>query len=148
MIISNLKNSKHIEPLHPLFKVLFDYVKSHDLLHAEQGRIDIAGDDLYIVNVKTQGVKAAKQPLEAHRVYIDVHILLEGSERIGWKALENVEKETKPYEADGDCILYADTPTMWADLQPGEFVIVYPEDPHAPLVGNGEIRKLIGKVKL
>ena len=32
MIVSNLQNSSRIEPLHPLFKQLFDYVKSHDLL--------------------------------------------------------------------------------------------------------------------
>ena len=33
-------------------------------------------------------------------------------------------------------------------MQPGEFAIVYPEDPHAPVIGEGKIRKLIGKVKL
>lgn len=32
MIVSNLQNSSRIEPLHPLFKQLFDYVKNHDLL--------------------------------------------------------------------------------------------------------------------
>lgn len=33
MIVSNLQNSQRVEKLHPLFKQLFDYVKSHDLLH-------------------------------------------------------------------------------------------------------------------
>ena len=51
MIVSNLQNSSRIEVLHPLFKTLFDYVKSHDLLHAELGRIDIDGDNLFIMNV-------------------------------------------------------------------------------------------------
>ena len=46
MIVSNLQNSGRIESLHPQFKPLFDYVKTHDLLHAELGRIDIDGDDL------------------------------------------------------------------------------------------------------
>ena len=45
MIVSNLQNSGRIESLHPQFKPLFDYVKTHDLLHAELGRIDIDGDD-------------------------------------------------------------------------------------------------------
>ncbi len=30
MIVSNLQNSGRIESLHPLFKKLFDYVKSQD----------------------------------------------------------------------------------------------------------------------
>ena len=48
MIVSNLQNSSRIEPLHPLFKQLFDYVKSHDLLHTPCGRIELDGDNLFI----------------------------------------------------------------------------------------------------
>ena len=148
MIISNLQNSSRIEPLHPLFKSLFEYVKSHDLLHAELGRIDLDGENLFVRNIAAEGVPQDKQPLEAHRDYIDVHILLEGEERIGWKPLEKVTDEVKPYEAADDCALYADRATAYVDLQPGDFVVVYPEDPHAPLIGKGKIRKLIAKVKL
>lgn len=148
MILSDLKHSERIESLHPLFKTLFDYVKSHDLLHAELGRIELDGDNLFINNVCAEGVAADKQPLEAHRAYIDVHILLEGQERIGWKSIEDVCNVSKPYEAEGDCALYAEPASAYVDLQPGQFLIVYPEDPHAPLIGRGKIRKLIGKVKL
>lgn len=148
MILSDLKHSERIESLHPLFKTLFDYVKSHDLLHTELGRIEIDGENLFINNVAAEGVPAEQQPLEAHRAYIDVHILLEGTERIGWKSIKSVSNETKPYEAENDCALYTEPASAYIDLQPGEFLIVYPEDPHAPLIGNGKIRKLIGKVKL
>ena len=51
MIVSNLQNSQRVEGLHPLFKTLFDYVKTHDLFHAELGRIEIDGDNLFINNV-------------------------------------------------------------------------------------------------
>lgn len=148
MIVSNLQNSQRIEGLHPLFKTLFDYVKTHDLLHAELGRIEIDGDNLFINNVNPECVAANKQVLEVHQDYIDVHILLEGVETIGWKAIEDVELLTKPYDKDGDCALYADAPTIFATLYPGQFMIVYPEDPHAPIIGNGKIRKLIAKVKV
>lgn len=148
MIVSNLQNSQRVEGLHPLFKTLFDYVKSHDLLHAELGRIEIKGDELFINNVNPECVTAEKQVLELHRAYIDVHILLEGTERIGWKAIEDLTNETKPYEEEGDCALYSDAPTTFVDLLPGQFMIVYPEDPHAPVIGEGKIRKLIAKVKL
>jgi len=148
MIVSNLQNSQRVEGLHPMFKTLFDYVKSHDLLHAELGRIEIKGDELFINNVNPECVAAEKQVLEVHRSYIDVHIVLEGTERIGWKAFEDLTDETKPYEEEGDCALYSDAPTTFVDLLPGQFMIVYPEDPHAPVIGQGKIRKLIAKVKL
>lgn len=148
MIVSNLQNSRRVESLHPLFKTLFDYVKTHDLLHAEPGRIEIKGDDLFINNVNPECVERDKQVLEVHRDYIDVHILLEGAETIGWKAIEDLTSETKPYEKEGDCALYSDTPTTFVDLLPGQFAIVFPEDPHAPVIGRGKIRKLIAKVKM
>lgn len=148
MIVSNLQNSRRVESLHPLFKTLFDYVKSHDLLHADLGRIEIKGEELFVNNVNPECVAAEKQVLELHRDYIDVHILLEGAERIGWKAIEDLTTEVKPYEKEGDCALYSDAPTTFVDLLPGQFMIVYPEDPHAPVIGEGKIRKLIAKVKL
>ncbi|MGL4909210.1 MAG: YhcH/YjgK/YiaL family protein, partial [Bacteroidales bacterium] len=33
-------------------------------------------------------------------------------------------------------------------LTPGDIVIVYPEDAHAPAIGYGKIRKVIAKIKL
>lgn len=148
MIVTNLNNSARIEPLHPLFKKLFDYVKSNDLLNAPLGRIDVQGDELFINNINPQCVPAEKQVLEMHRDYIDVHILLEGEETIGWKAIEDLQNITQEYQKEGDCALSDDTPTIFAKLKPGEVCIVYPEDPHAPVIGDGKIRKLIGKVKL
>ncbi len=35
-----------------------------------------------------------------------------------------------------DCALYGDVPTTFINLLPGQFVIVYPEDPHAPAIGK------------
>lgn len=148
MIVSSLNSSERIESLHPLFKQLFDYVKTHDLLHTECGRIELAGDDLFINNVNPTCVSASDQVLEVHRDYIDVHILLEGKERIGWKAIEDVTDLKQAYQKEGDCALYSDTPTSFVDLLPGQFLIVFPEDPHAPVIGEGKIRKLIGKVKI
>ena len=67
MIVSNLQNSQRVEGLHPLFKTLFDYVKTHDLFHAELGRIEIDGDNLFINNVNPECVARDKQVLELHR---------------------------------------------------------------------------------
>lgn len=148
MIVSNLQNSSRIESLHPLFKTLFDYVKSHDLLHTELGRIEISGNDLFINNVNLESVPSDKQVLELHHDYIDIHIVLEGCETIGWKAVEDLKEEIKPYSKEEDCALYTDKATTYINLLPGQFAIVFPEDPHAPIIGKGKIRKLIAKVKI
>ncbi len=148
MIVSNLKNVQRIEGIHPLFKVLFDYIKTHDLLHSDLGRIEILSDNLFINNINPDCVESCKQMLEVHRDYIDVHILLDGVETIGWKAFDDVGQLVKPYEKEGDCALYSDIPTTFVTLHPGQFVVAYPEDAHAPLIGKGKIRKLIAKIRL
>lgn len=148
MQIGKLNQSCRIETIHPLFKELFDFVKSHDFNDFPLGKVEVKGDDIFIMNSDVDGVPAQKQPLEMHRMYIDVHILLNGNERIGWKPIEEIEHYTREYNTDGDCALSDDAPRFYVDLNPGEFCIVFPEDAHAPAISSGKIRKLIGKVKL
>ena len=148
MIVSNLQHSERIETLHPLFKKAFDYIKSHDLLHTPCGRIEIEGDDLFINNVNPDLVSAEAQVLEMHRDYIDIHVLLEGEETIGWKPVEDCTDVKLPYDASADCALYADRAQVYTTLRPGQFMIVWPEDPHAPVIGSGKVRKLIVKVRV
>ena len=96
MILSTLQDCGRFEVLHPLFKKAFDYVKSHNLLDAPLGRIEVEGDALFINNSNPECVKAEKQVLEVHRKYIDIHVLLEGEETVGWKSLSDCRNETKP----------------------------------------------------
>ena len=148
MILTTLADSGRIEPLHPLFKRFFDYVKEHDLLHAPLGRIEVDGDRLFINNVEADLTDAATQLLEAHREYIDVHVVLDGEEHFGWRPLADCAAVRQSYDPAADCVLYADRPSSWLTLRPGQAAIVFPEDPHAPVVGEGRVRKLIGKIKL
>lgn len=148
MILSNLKNSERVEMLHPLFKEVFDYVKSHDLLHTECGKIELRGDELFINNAESTLKSQEEQVLELHRKYIDIQILLEGKERMGWKAIEDLKEEIQPYNEEKDCAFYADRSTSFVDLEPGQFAIFFPEDAHAPIIGEGTVRKLIAKVRI
>lgn len=148
MVLSTLDDSERVEMLHPMFKKAFDYVKTHDLLDAECGRVGIDGDNLFINSCNPVCVKADEQVLEVHRKYIDIHILLEGEETIGWKPLADCCKEVKVYDADGDCALFGDAASAYVRMLPGQVMIVWPEDAHAPIIGQGSIRKLIVKVKI
>lgn len=66
MIVPDITYSDRIEMLHPMFKRLFDDVKSNDLLNVGLGRITLKGDHLYINNVQPTCVSEHKQKLEAH----------------------------------------------------------------------------------
>ena len=48
MVIAHLNDSERYASLHPLFKQLFDYVKSHDLSQVPAERITLDGERLFI----------------------------------------------------------------------------------------------------
>lgn len=148
MILGSLKNTARIEEMHPLFKPFFDYIKANDLLNAELGKIEVVGDDLFINNVCLDGKTVEAAALEAHENYIDIHVLLEGAEQISWKALEDMQDVSIPYNADKDVVFFSDKPDECVALQPGQFIVVFPEDVHGPNIGSGKIRKLIAKVRV
>lgn len=148
MILSHISDSNRYESLHPLFKQVFDYIKANDLTKVPAERIVLDGDNLFINVADAKLIPAETQKLEVHQKYIDIHFPLSGKEIVGWKHLSNLGTSEAPFDTDNDFALYAEEPTTYFTVMPGEFYIVYPEDAHAPVIGEGTLRKLIVKVKL
>ena len=147
MILAHIEDSERYFSLHPLFKQLFDYVKTHDLSQVPAERITLDGERLFI-NVADASLKSPEeQVLEVHRRYIDVHFPLSSSEVMGWSSLQGLQTESvNPFNEEDDYAVYAETAQTYLTIRPGEFVIVWPEDAHAPIIGEGTLRKLIAKV--
>jgi len=147
MILAHLNDSDRYASLHPLFKQLFDYVKVHDFTHVPAERIVLDGDRLFI-NVADVTLKSPEeQVLEVHRRYIDVHFPLSREEIMGWSSLSVLATESmQPFNEEDDFAVYAERAQSYLTIHPGEFAIVWPEDAHAPIIGQGALRKLIAKV--
>ena len=148
MVLTNINDFRRYCSLNVYFGALADYLEQHDLLKEELGRIVIDGDNLFINNVKTEGVAADKQVLEMHKRYIDIHILLQGSETIGIKAIGKVSSFSKEYDDAGDYMLSEEKAGCYVEMHPGDMMICFPEDAHAPAIGSGAIRKAIAKVRV
>lgn len=148
MITLKICDYTRIVNLDPQYQVFFDFVNSHNFDEEPLGKITIQGDDIFVMNIAPECKSQEEQVLEVHRKYIDIHILLNGNERIGWLPLSEAKEEIQAYAEDGDCALYKDKPSAYVDLLPGHCLIAYPEDAHAPVIGKGKIRKLIGKIRI
>lgn len=148
MIIADLNQSQRYENLHRAFAGIFDYVKKHDLLKEPLGKIEIDGENVFIINSEPECLSKESQVLEYHKKYLDIHILLSGQETIGWKNLSDCVNEKKAFDDENDYGLFDDKPTAYITLNPNQFAVVYPEDAHAPIIGEGKIRKLVVKVKV
>ena len=147
MVINIIGNSERIESLNPYFKAVFDYIKTHDLAGMPVGRVDIDGEDAFIKIEDARGRSVEEAVYERHDKYIDIQMPLLVSESYGWKAKSRLGEASASYNEEGDYTFYKDKVEGVFTLSPGEFVIFFPEDAHAPCIGEGVIRKMVAKVK-
>lgn len=150
MILCPISRFHRYRRLHPAFPAVEAFLADEELQFLPEGRRDLLGDELYVSSSPracTRPVSAA--PLEAHRAYIDVQVVLEGTETMGWSPLEACREESAPYDPAKDIVFFRDPPTGLIQVPAGHLVVFFPEDVHAPLIGSGEtIKKLVVKVRL
>ena len=150
MIIDSLQNAGKYESLHPLFAKAFDYLRTNHVATAEPYRADIDGDSLKIILAEKKGMTAAESvsKFECHDKYIDIQVCLSGTELIGWKPRSECQVPKGEYNPEKDVRFYAETPDMFFTLRAGQFAIFFPEDVHAPMIGDDVIKKAVFKVKI
>lgn len=146
MILSNLSQTERYVKLHPLFARAFDYMRNTDLYALAPGRYPVAGDDLIAIVEHVPGRTREMAKLEAHRRYIDIQLVLEGVDEMGWKPLQDCYNPLSEHSEEKDIRFFHDAPAAWVPVPPDAFCIFFPEDAHAPLVSSGPIRKVIFKV--
>lgn len=148
MILSTLTQSSRYAALHPLFPRAFEYIRDTDLLELAPGRYPIVGDDLFVIVESVHGRSRFEAKLECHRKYIDIQLVLEGTDEMGWKPLEDCTQPVGDFSAEKDIQFFRDAADAWIATPPGAFCIFFPEDAHAPLVSDGQIRKAIFKIAI
>ena len=124
-------------------------LKSQNLKTLELGRFEI-GEGLKAIVSDKNGVTAAEsaEKFECHNKNIDIQLCISGTEQIGWKSRNACSSQRGEYNEEKDVLFYDDVPDMYFQLTAGQFAIFFPEDVHAPMIGEGPIKKLIIKVKL
>ncbi|MGC9151998.1 MAG: YhcH/YjgK/YiaL family protein [Microbacter sp.] len=148
MIVADLKDAAFYEMMHPLFKQAFDYIRQHDVDQLPTGKTELNGDRLLLTVAEMQGKDRSLAMIETHQQYIDIQMPILGVETIGWRAGVDCHVVSKVYDADNDIAFFEDQPTAFITLHPGQFVIFFPHDGHAPGISDKAIRKIIFKVKI
>jgi biofilm protein TabA len=148
MIFSALSQSARYAALHPLFTRAFDFIRENDLYAMPPGRYPIEGDNLIAIVEQVPGKTREQARLECHRKYIDIQLVLDGTDEMGWKPLADCLNPVGDFSAGKDIQFFHDAPASWVAVPPDHFCIFFPEDAHAPLVSPGEVRKVIFKVAL
>lgn len=146
MILDTLSNAAVYSSLHKHFDQAFAFLRNIDLENLPVGRHEIDGDRMYALMAKDTGRGKDKYVLEAHRKYIDIQMVIAGSEEMGWKPLARCKSISSQYDEKKDIVFFSDKPDSWLTVLPGQFVIFFPEDTHMPLISNSIIHKAVIKI--
>lgn len=141
-VISNLENYRQ---LFPRFEAYQEYLtKMNELL---EGKYDLGeGEFFSIMSGETRELESAQY--EFHQKYLDLQIMLEGSEFMQWQNLDKVDQLN--FDAESD-IGFGTGPGTLIEIPQNSFYIVYPQDAHMPglhVEEPAQFKKAVFKLKV
>ena len=149
MILDTLANCAQYTAISPRFVRAFAFLQQLPA-DAAVGRHEIDGDEIYAFVQKHPTKPIAEKLLEVHRKYIDIQYIVNGREIIAWAPLAELKECTMPFDPAVDAALYKGIPDMVSvQLRTGQFVLLFPEDGHAPSCAwdvPAEVLKVVVKV--
>lgn len=149
MITDRISEAASYKGISPGIKKALTYIENNDLALLEEGRYNIEGDDLFflIQGYEPKAIEDGK--CEAHRNYIDIQYVIEGSEYMGYGPLEGL-KVTEAYDVSKDR-LFVEWSGQLIAYDAGMFAVFFPQDAHMPGIkaqGCTYVKKAVFKVKV
>lgn len=150
IIYDTLSNIERYKGLSAAIDVAIRFLKSEDLLNLPEGRVEIDGETVYANHFSyTTAPLPPSSVFEAHEHYLDLHVVIEGEEKVGLTPIEDL---TNPeVQTDQDAVLYTGVPQEMLSLSPGQFLLLYPGEGHLPKLVNEApcyVNKLVVKIAL
>lgn len=149
MIYDSLKNLNNYKGLYPQITRALEIIRDTDFSQMADGTYEVDGFNFRYMLQSYTAEKVNDRP-EAHRDFIDVQYLISGKELMGVGLLENMTEEVEA-NPTGDIWFYHG-PMDTITLQDDRFVVLFPNDAHAPgslpPEGPTPIRKCVFKIHI
>ncbi len=146
MITATLANFSRYTSLHPQFNKIEEFLRNYTFGKSGE-RVYLDDDKIFVIPALDIAKLKENAPLEAHNRYIDIQICLEGHETMGWRSRSDCHMPKSTFDSDKDIVFFDDRPLTYFDVPAGSFAIFFPEDCHAPMIGEGVIKKVVFKVE-
>lgn len=148
MIYDTLENADRYSSCNPIIAEAFRYIREHkDGKDLADGKYVLIPDVL-IANVISGNNRDRKDAMmEVHEKFMDIQYIIEGEEICTIAPLDPTVK----MDPEGDIGFWACEDTGSILVRQGEFYIVWPKEPHCPMICNGESkpeRKIVCKVRI
>ena len=142
MIYDELKNIKTYKGINKNLDKAIDFIVEKKYLNADFGKNIVDDDKIYFDYPETVSTREnIDLELEYHKKYIDIHIVLEEEEIIGYAPFEDCI-ETQKYNIEKDIAFMKGKNQVEFMLNGTNFLIVFPNEPHLPLLSVGKVKEI------
>ena len=148
MIVGKLKDLNRYLGLSNEIDEAIIYVLKTDMLSLACGRYELSEN--VIVN-RQQYCGKTETFAESHKDYIDLQIVLNGKERMGYADISNPTLTIiEDYNSEIDLVKYDVCDECFYEMTYGSFALIFPEDVHRPGVKVNEelIEKVVLKIRV
>lgn len=146
MIHDSLEKAHIYESIHPRFKKAFEFLRKIKNQPFNEGKILIENENIYAIISLNKGLNPEESKIEAHRKYIDIQMPLSKTEKMGWRSLEHLSQIAIEYNEEKDILFFEEKASHFISVEPGEFVMFFPQDGHQPCIAEGDIKKVVVKI--
>lgn len=149
MIVGKLKDLHRYRGLNLNLDKAINYIIENDLTTLNLGQNDVDGENVFINRFNYICQNENECLLEGHKKYLDLHIVLKGSEMFGYNDISELSQITE-YEEKSDFIKFEGLLKTYIKVTPGDFIITFPEDIHMPkiTVNDDLVEKAVFKILL
>ena len=149
MIYAKHKDAPAFRGIHPNLDLALAHITPEFLASVGPERVELKGGDVYATRFTYETVPEDESFFEAHRKYLDIHIMTAGSEGVEIAPPE-VLSEFDRVEAN-DFYAYRGQGDYKLTLTPGNFLVVFPGDAHRIKMRLNEpetVSKVVFKIKI
>ena len=145
MILDKLSQARAYRGIHPRLDAALDRLNEAFLATVGPETMQLEGDKLYVTRFTYETLPLSETFFEAHKRYLDVHLMVQGEERVDLASPEGLTL----FEQRGDFYAYRGEAEQSLVLRPGSFLVVFPEDAHRIKIqvnGPETVSKVVFKV--
>ena len=149
MIYARNTDAMTYRGIHPNLDLALERINDQFLSAVGAERLEIKGGDVYATRFTYETVPAEESFFEAHRKYLDIHIMLSGSE--GVEIAPPAELTEFDRVEDNDFYAYRGQARYRLTLSPGDFLVVFPNDAHRIKMALGApetVSKAVFKIRM
>ena len=149
MIIAKNETARDYLGIHPNLDLALERINPAFLDALGDSRVEIVPGEVWCTKFTYETIPDEESFFEAHEKFLDIHMMLCGSERVEISAPADLEQFRS--EPENDFFAYRGEGRHKLVLAPGDFLVVWPQDAHKikmQLKNPETVTKAVFKIKI